>query len=154
MAYKDAFDMDVTYGVGEAVDKNGVVDVTHFGAIKQIQQVIDYDKDGLPSASNLTIRSSKIPADSAVVSARVAVLKEPADNTVTVKIGTVDLDGTTHADDDSLVAATAMAQGVLTGAGALVGEVAGTDSYITVATSSTAAADLAGLYAVLIVEYV
>ena len=50
--------------------------------------------------------------------------------------------------------AQALAAGVITGAGALVGTVVAEDSYIKVTPSSTAAADLKGLKAVLIVDYV
>ena len=153
MAYKDAFGMLVTYGRNEAVDENGLVDVTHFGCKHEITQLIDFDANGIPTATDLTIRSSKIPAGSAVLSAKLVVLVPATAAATTVDVGTVKLDGTAI-DADGLVAAQALAAGVITGAGALVGTVVAEDSYIKVTPSSTAAADLKGLKAVLIVDYV
>lgn len=153
MAYKDAFGMDVTYGVGEAVDKNGVVDVTHFGAIKQITQVFDYDKDGIPSALDLTIRSSKVPAGSAIVGAKLAVLKPGATTTTTLDVGLVELDSTAI-DADGLVAGATCAAGLNVGAGALIGSVLSVDGYVVVTPSATTDAALKGLYAVLVIEYI
>lgn len=155
MAYKDAFGMDVTYGVGEAKDANGVVDVTHFGAIKQIQQVIDFDKDGVPSTTNLTIRSSKIPAGSAILNARLVVLKAAATVATTVDVGTCKLNGTAI-DADGLLDGVALSAGVKdpVASEALIGTVVTEDSYISFAPSATTAAALGGLYAVLVVEYV
>lgn len=153
MSYKDAFGMEVTYGVGEATDKNGVVDVTHFGAIKQIQQVIDFDKDGIPSALDLTIRSSKVPAGSAIVSAKLAVLKPGATTATTLDIGLVKLDSTAI-DADGLVDGATCAAGLNIGAGALIGSVLSEDGYVVVTPSATTAAALGGLYAVLVVEYI
>lgn len=155
MTYKDAFGMDVTYGNGEARDANGVVDVTHFGAVKQIQQVIDFDKDGVPSTANLTIRSSKIPAGSAILNARLVVLKAAATAATTVDVGTCELDGTAI-DADGLLDGVALSAGVKdpVASEALIGTVVAEDSYISVAPSATTAAALGGLYAVLIVEYV
>lgn len=159
MTYNDAFGMKVTYGNGEAVDKNGGVDVTHFGAIKQVQLNWNYDKDGIPSDTDLTIRSSKIPAGSVILSARLAVLKAAATPATTVNVGLVKIDNTAAVpsviDTDGLIAAGALAAGVLTGAGALVGKPVGNaDGYISVTPSATTAAALGGLEAVLIVEYV
>lgn len=155
MAYKDAFGMDVTYGVGEAVDKNGAVDVTHFGAIKQVQLNWNYDKDGIPSSSNLTIRSSKIPAGSAILNARLVVLKAAATAATTVDVGTCELDGTAI-DADGLLDGVALSAGVKdpVASEALIGTVVTEDSYITVAPSAQTDAALGGLEAVLIVEYV
>lgn len=153
MAYTDAFGMKVTYGRGEAVDANGVVDVTQFGAIHQVTQLIDFDKDGMPSAADLTIRSSKVPAGSAILSASLVVLKAAADATVTVDVGTVELDGTAI-DEDGLVDGATLAAGVKAGAGLQISTVMAKDGYIKVTPSSTDAADLKGLKALLIVEYV
>lgn len=155
MAYTDAFGMKVTYGVGEAKDANGVVDVTHFGAIKQIQQVIDFDKDGVPSTTDLTIRSSKIPAGSAILNARLVVLKAAATAATTVDVGTCKLNGTAI-DADGLLDGVALSAGVKdpVASEALIGTVVTEDSYISVAPSATTAAALGGLYAVLVVEYV
>lgn len=151
--YKDAFGMNVTYGRDEAVDSNGVVDVTHFGAIHQVVQLIDYDKDGMPSVADLTIRSSKIPAGSAVKAVSLVVLTAAADATVTVDVGTVELDGT-DIDADGLVDGATLDAGIKAGAGALISKVVAKDSYIKVTPDSTAAADLKGLKALLIIEYV
>lgn len=154
MSYKDAFGMNVTYGRDEAIDSNGLVTVNHFGARHQLVLDIDFDANGMPSASDLTIRSAKIPAGAAIVGADLVVLKAATDATVTVDVGTVELDGTAI-DADGLVAAQALSAGVHTGAGALIGTVAGTeDGYVKVTPSSTAAADLKGLKALLIVDYV
>lgn len=160
MSYTDAFGMQVTYGVGEAKDKNGTVDVTHFGAVKQITQVFDYDKDGIPECigpdnkSTLTIRSSKIPAGSVILSARVAVLHAAATAATTLDYGLVDLEAY-EIDSDGLVADATCAAGLKTGAGALIGAAPLTkDGYIVVTPSATTAAALGGLKAVLIVEYV
>jgi len=153
MAYKDAFGMLVTYGREEGVDENGLVDVTHFGCKHEITQLIDFDANGMPTATDLTIRSSKVPAGSAILSAKLVVLEPATAAATTVDVGTVKLDGTAI-DADGLVAAQALAAGVITGAGALVGTVVAEDSYIKVTPSSTAAADLKGLKAVLIVDYV
>lgn len=159
MTYEDAFGMKVTYGNGEARDANGVVDVTHFGAVKQIQQVIDFDKDGVPSTSDLTIRSSKIPAGSAVLNARLVVLKAAATAATTVDVGAVKLNGTATTQDpngDGLLDGVALSAGVKdpVASEALIGKVVTEDSYISVAPSASTAAALGGLYAVLIVEYV
>lgn len=159
MTYKDAFNMDVTYGVGEAVDKNGAVDVTHFGAIKQIQLNWNYDKDGIPSATDLTIRSSKIPAGSAILNARLVVLKAAATAATTVDVGAVKLDGTATAQDtegNGLLDGVALSAGVKdpVASEVLIGKVVTEDSYIKIAPSAQTAAALGGLYAVLIVEYV
>jgi len=155
MAYKDAFGMDVTYGIGEAVDKNGVVDVTHFGAIKQLELYWDYDKDGIPSKSDLTIRSSKIPAGSAILNCRLVVLEVAATAATTVDVGTCELDGTAI-DADGLLDGVALSAGVKdpVASEALIGTVVAEDSYITVAPSASTDAALGGLKAVLIVEYV
>lgn len=153
MTYTDAFGMKVTYGVGEAKDANGVVDVTHFGAVKQIQQVIDFDKDGVPSTTDLTIRSSKVPAGSAILDARLVVLKAAATAATTVDVGTCKLDGTAI-DADGLVAGAALSAGVKAGEGALINTVVAEDSYISVAPSATTAAALGGLVAILIIDYV
>ena len=155
MAYKDAFGMDVTYGVGEAVDKNGVVDVTHFGAIKQVELVWDYDKDGIPSKSNLTIRSSKIPAGSAILDAKLVVLSAAATAATTVDVGTCELDGDAI-DADGLLDGVALSAGVKTpvASEALIGTVTSVDNYIYLTPSANTAAALGGLKAVLIVNYV
>lgn len=155
MAYKDAFGMDVTYGVGEAVDKNGVVDVTHFGAIKQLELNWDYDKDGIPSSTDLTIRSSKIPAGSAILNCRLVVLEAAATAATTVDVGTCKLNGTAI-DADGLLDGVALSAGVKdpVASEALIGTVVAEDSYITVAPSAQTDAALGGLKAVLIVEYV
>lgn len=153
MTYTDAFGMKVTYGVGEAKDSNGVVDVTHFGAVKQIQQVIDFDKDGVPSTTDLTIRSSKVPAGSAILNARLVVLKAAATAATTVDVGTCKLDGTAI-DADGLVAGAALSAGVKAGEGSLIGTVVAEDSYISVAPSASTAAALGGLVAILIIDYV
>lgn len=154
MSYTDAFGMKVTYGRDEAVDENGLVTVNHFGARHQLVLDIDYDANGLPSVADLTIRSAKIPAGAAIVGADLVVLKAAADATVTVDVGTVKLDGTAI-DEDGLVDGATLAAGVKAGAGALIGTVAGADDgYVKVAASSTAAADLKGLKALLIVDYV
>lgn len=154
MAYKDAFGMDVTYGVGEAVDKNGVVDVTHFGAIKQVELVWDYDKDGIPSKSDLTIRSSKIPAGSAILDAKLVVLSAAATAATTVDVGTCELDGDAI-DADGLLDGVALSAGVKgVTAEALIGTVTSVDNYIYLTPSANTAAALGGLKAVLIVNYV
>lgn len=159
MTYKDAFGMDVTYGVGEAVDKNGGVDVTHFGAIKQVQLNWNYDKEGIPSATELTIRSSKIPAGSVIVSARLVVLKAAATAATTVDVGLVKLNNAAtdpHViDTDGLIDGGALAAGIVTGAGDLIGKPVGSDDgYLAIAPSASTDAALGGLEAVLIVEYV
>lgn len=155
MTYTDAFGMKVTYGVGEAVDKNGAVDVTHFGAIKQVQLAWNYDKDGVPSSSNLTIRSAKIPAGSAILNARLVVLKAAATAATTVDVGTCKLNGTAI-DADGLLDGVALSAGVKdpVASEALIGTVVAEDSYISVAPSASTDAALGGLEAVLIVEYV
>lgn len=160
MTYKDAFGMNVTYGNGEAKDTNGVVDVTHFGAVKQITQVFDFDKDGIPTCigadnqSTLTIRSSKIPAGSVIVSARLAVLKAAATPATTLDYGLVGLDAM-EIDADGLIAGATCAAGLKTGEGALIGAAPlAKDGYIVVDPSADTAAALGGLVAVLIVEYV
>lgn len=155
MTYTDAFGMKVSYGRDEAIDSNGLVDVTHFGAVHQITQVIDFDADGMPKAAaeDLTIRSSKIPAGSAVLSAKAVVLAAAATPGTTINVGTVRLDGTAI-DDDGLVAAAALSTGVKAGEGALIGTVVTEDSYIKVTPSATGAAALGGLKAVLVIEYV
>lgn len=155
MAYIDAFGMKVNYGREEGVDENGLVDVTHFGCVHQITQLIDFDANGMPKATTdeLTIRSSKVPAGSAVLSAKLVVLAPATAAATTVDVGTVKLDGTAI-DEDGLVAAQALSAGVKEGEGALIGTVVAEDSYIKVTPSSTAAADLKGLKAVLIVDYV
>lgn len=155
MAYTDAFGMKVTYGRDEAVDKNGLVDVTHFGAIHQITQLIDFDADGVPSATDLTIRSAKIPAGSAVLDCKLVVLSAAATAATTVDVGTVELDGTAI-DEDGLLDGVALSAGVKTpvASEALIGTVVAKDSYIKVAPSATTAAALGGLKAVLIVDYV
>lgn len=159
MAYKDAFEMDVTYGVGEAVDKNGAVDVTHFGAIKQVQLNWNYNKDGIPSTTDLTIRSSKIPAGSAVLNARLVVLKAAATAATTVDVGLVDLDGNAIDADvgkDGLLDGVALSAGVKdpVASEAQIGTVVAEDGYIAVTPSALTDAALGGLEAVLIVEYV
>lgn len=155
MAYKDAFGMDVTYGIGEAVDKNGVVDVTHFGAIKQLELNWDYDKDGIPSKSDLTIRSSKIPAGSAILNCRLVVLEAAATAATTVDVGTCELDGTAI-DADGLLDGVALSAGVKdpVASEALIGTVVSEDSYVYLTPSALTDAALGGLKAVLIVEYV
>jgi len=156
MSYKDAFGMDVTYGVGEAKDTHGVVDVTHFGAIKQVEMLIDFDKDGVPAATGWTIRSSKIPAGSAILRADLVVLAAAATPATTVDVGTCELDGTAI-DADGLLDGVALSAGVKVGgtnSEALIGTVVAEDSYITVAPSAQTDAALGGLKAVLIVEYV
>lgn len=154
MTYKDAFGMDVTYGVGEAVDKNGVVDVTHFGAVKQVELVWDYDKDGIPSKSNLTIRSSKIPAGSAILDAKLVVLNAAATAATTVDVGTCELDGDAI-DADGLLDGVALSAGVKgVTAEALIGTVTTVDNYIYLTPSALTDAALGGLKAVLIVNYV
>ena len=153
MTYKDAFGMKVSYGAGEAKDSNGVVDVTHFGAVKQIQQVIDFDKEGMPSTEDLSIRSSKVPAGSAILSARLVVLQAAATASTTITVGTCKLNGTAI-DADGLVASTALSAGVKAGEGALIGTVVAEDSYISVAPSASTASALGGLKAILIIDYV
>ena len=159
MTYTDAFGMKVTYGTGEAVDKNGAVDVTHFGAIKQVQLAWNYDKDGVPSSSNLTIRSAKIPAGSAILNCRLVVLKAAATAATTVDVGAVKLNGTATAQDtdgDGLLDGVALSAGVKdpVASEALIGKVVTEDSYIKIAPSASTDAALGGLEAVLIVEYV
>lgn len=154
MSYTDAFGMKVTYGRGEAIDLNGCVSEITLGATHQISVDVDFDKLGVPSVTDLTIRSAKLPAGCAIVGATLVVLKAAADATVTVDIGTVKLDGTAI-DEDGLVDGATLAAGVKAGAGALISAIAGADDgYIKIVPSSTAAADLKGLKAKLIVEYV
>ena len=113
MAYTDAFGMKVTYGRDEAVDENGLVDVTHFGAVHQITQLIDFDAYGVPSTTDLTIRSAKIPAGSAVLDCKLVVLSAAATAATTVDVGTVELDGTAI-DEDGLLDGVALSAGVKT----------------------------------------
>lgn len=154
MSYTDAFGMHVTYGVGEAVDKNGAVDVTHFGAVKQIQLNWNYDKEGIPSKTDLTIRSAKVPAGSAILDAKLVVLHAAATAATTVDVGTCKLNGTAI-DADGLLDGVALSAGVKgVTAEALIGTVVSEDSYITVAPSASTAAALGGLVATLIIEYV
>ena len=155
MSYTDAFGMKVTYGTGEAVDKNGAVDVTHFGAVKQLELVFDYYKSGVPSKNDLTIRSSKIPAGSAILDAKLVVLKAAATAATTVDVGTCKLNGTAI-DADGLLDGVALSAGVKTpvASEALIGTVVNEDSYITITPSATTAAALGGLRAILIVDYV
>lgn len=155
MTYTDAFGMKVTYGRDEAKDLNGLVDVTHFGAVHQITQVIDFDANGMPKAGaeDLTIRSSKIPAGSAVLSAKAVVLSAATEPGTTINVGTVRLDGTAIAEN-GLVAAAALSTGVKAGEGALIGTVVTEDSYIKVTPSAAGADALGGLKAVLVIEYV
>ena len=98
MSYVDAFGMTVTYGRDEAKDLNGLVDVTHFGAVHQITAKIDFDELGVPSASGLTIRSSKIPEGSAILDCKLVVLEAAATAATTVDVGTV-----TVVDKDSYI---------------------------------------------------
>lgn len=154
MTYTDAFGMKVTYGIDEAKDKNGAVDVTHFGAVKQVQLNWDFDKDGVPSKTDLTIRSSKIPAGSAILDAKLVVLKAAATAATTVDVGTCKLNGTAI-DADGLLDGVALSAGVKgVTAEALIGTVVNEDSYITITPSATTAAALGGLRAILIVDYV
>lgn len=154
MTYKDAFGMDVTYGVGEAVDKNGAVDVTHFGAVKQVQLNWDYDKDGIPSSLDLTIRSSKIPAGSVVIGARLVVLEAAATPATTVDVGLVELDAAAI-DVDGIIASATLAGGCTPGAGALINAAPlAVDGYFVITPSTTTDAALGGLKAIIIVDYV
>lgn len=154
MTYTDAFGMKVTYGIDEAVDKNGAVDVTHFGAVKQIQLNWNYDKEGIPSKTDLTIRSAKVPAGSAILDAKLVVLHAAATAATTVDVGTCKLNGTAI-DADGLLDGVALSAGVKgVTAEALIGTVVSEDSYITVAPSASTAAALGGLVATLIIEYV
>ena len=149
MSYVDAFGMTVTYGRDEAKDLNGLVDVTHFGAVHQITAKIDFDELGVPSASGLTIRSSKIPEGSAILDCKLVVLHAAVD------VGTVELDGDAI-DTDGLLDGVALSAGVKTpvASEALIGTVVAKDSYIKITPSATTAAALGGLKAVLIVDYV
>lgn len=156
MAYTDAFGMSVTYGLGEGKDLNGCVSEITLGAIHQISVDIDFDKLGVPSVSDLTIRSAKIPAGSAVLSAYLVVAKAAATAATTVDIGTVELDGTAI-DEDGLLDGAALSAGVKVGGDAseaLIDKIVAKDSYIKIAPSATTAAALGGLKAKLIVEYV
>ena len=155
MAYTDAFGMKVTYGRDEAKDLNGLVDVTHFGAVHQITAKIDFDELGVPSASGLTIRSSKIPEGSAILDCKLVVLEAAATAATTVDVGTVELDGDAI-DTDGLLDGVALSAGVKTpvASEALIGTVVAKDSYIKVSPSASTAAALGGLKAVLIVDYV
>lgn len=154
MTYTDAFGMKVNYGLGEAEDKNKVVDVTHFGAVKQVELSWDYDKEGIPSKSDLTIRSSKIPAGSAILDAKLVVLHAAATAATTVDVGTCKLNGTAI-DADGLLDGVALSAGVKgVTAEALIGTVVSEDSYIYLTPSATTAAALGSLKAVLIVNYV
>ena len=155
MSYTDAFGMTVTYGRDEAKDLNGLVDVTHFGAVHQITAEIDFDALGVPSATGLTIRSSKIPEGSAILDCKLVVLSAAATATTTVDVGTVELDGAAI-DEDGLLDGVALSAGVKTpvASEALIGTVVAKDSYIKIAPSATTAAALGGLKAVLIVDYV
>lgn len=155
MTYNDAFGMHVTYGLDEAKDRNGAVNVTHFGAVKQIQLNWDHNHNGLPLKSNLTIRSAKIPAGSAILNCRLVVLHAAATAATTVDVGTCKLNGT-DIDADGLLDGVALSAGVKTpvASEALIGTVVSEDSYITVTPSATSLAALGGLNAVLIIDYV
>lgn len=152
MSHLDAFGMVTTYGRGEGQDKNGAVSVTHFGSHYQLELDIDFDKNGVPSVEDLTIRSAKIPAGAAVLAAKVVVHKAAATASTTIKVGTSTLAGA-DIDDDGLVAATGLTAGVKAGAGALINTVVAEDSYIKVTPSATTAAALGGLKGKVIVEY-
>lgn len=154
MSYTDAFGMKVTYGRGEAKDLNGAVTEETLGAVHQISVDIDFDALGVPSVSDLTIRSAKIPAGAAILSARLVVAKAAATTATTVDVGTVKLNGTAI-DEDGLIDGADLTAAVKTGAGALIGTINGTDdAYIKIAPSATTAAALGGLKGKLIVEYV
>lgn len=156
MAYTDAFGMKVTYGAGESKDLNGCVSEVTFGAIHQISVALDFDNLGVPSVTDLTIRSAKIPAGSAILSAYLVVTKAAATAATTVDIGTVELNGTAI-DADGLIDGATLAAGVKAGGDAseaLIDTIVAKDSYIKIAPSATTAAALGGLQGKLIVEYV
>lgn len=153
MTFIDAFGMKVNYGLGEAVDLNGCVSEVTFGAIHQISVVIDFDALGVPSVSDLTIRSAKLPAGSVVLDAYLAVSSAAAQPGTTVNIGTVKLDGTAI-DEDGLIAAEALSAGLKVGEGAVVDTTVAEDSYIKITPSAVTAEALGGLKAKLIIEYI
>lgn len=156
MAYKDAFGMITEYGRDEGKDLNGSVTITHFGSVHQLEIDWDFDRDGVLKASSddLTIRSAKVPAGAAILSAKVVVLKAAATAATTLDVGLVKLDGTAI-DADGLLAAGALGAGVLTGAGALIGKINGADDgYIKLTPSAATVAALGGLKARVIIDYV
>lgn len=156
MAYTDSFGMHVTYGLGEGKDLNGAVSEVTFGAIHQLSVDLDFDALGVPSVSDLTIRSAKIPTGSAILAAYLVVTKAAATAATTVDIGTVELDGTAI-DADGLIDGATLAAGVKVGGDAseaLIDTIVAKDSYIKIAPSATTAAALGGLKAKLIVEYI
>lgn len=152
MSYKDSYGLVVTTGRDEAVDKNGLVSVTHFGGVYQLEMTIDYDAYGVPSVDEISIRNAKIPAGSAILSADLVVKTAAKTPATTVNIGTVKLDGTV-VDADGLVAAQALSQGASVGAGALINTVVAEDQYISVTPSAATDAALGGLKGKLIVTY-
>lgn len=151
--YKDSFGLDVTYGLGEGKDLNGAVSEIALGAIHQLS--VSLVGEDMPSASNLTIRSAKIPAGSAILSAYLVVSSAAATAATTVDVGTVELDGTAI-DEDGLLDGAELSAGVKAGGDqseALIDTIVAKDSYIKIAPSATGAA-LVGLKAKLIVEYI
>lgn len=152
MAYKDSFGIIVPTGREEGRDENGLVSITHFGSVYQVEMEVDFDARGVPSTKDLTIRSAKIPAGSAILAVDLVVKNAAATPGTTVNIGTVKLNGEV-VDEDGLIAAQALGQGVFVGAGAQIGKIVADDQYISVTPSAATAEALGGLKGKLFITY-